>query len=248
MQLGLLLCDHTDSDFSRVGGDYPDLFRECIAAVAPEAQLQVYDANQHQLPDEGTRLDGWIISGARFDAFGQYPWLERLKACVRRLLEQGQRIAGVCFGHQLLALMHGGEVGRAPVGWGIGTHDYRWRQQAEGHRPAEGFRLLVSHQDQVLSLPERARVLAGSDFCPNAAFTLDDRVIGVQGHPEFTPAYSRFLIEQRKAYFSGSLYRQAIDSLEHEHHGYEVMRLLLDFLTSPQSGGKQYGYRDPQGN
>ncbi|GAA3531976.1 glutamine amidotransferase-related protein [Zobellella aerophila] len=251
MQLGLLLCDHIDSDFSRVGGDYPELFRECIGAVAPKAQLQVYDVHRQQFPDEDTRLDGWIISGARFDAFGRYPWLERLKTCVRRLLEQGQRIAGVCFGHQLLALMHGGEVARAPVGWGIGNHDYRWRQQAAGPGQAEGFRLLVSHQDQVLSLPERARVLAGSDFCPHAAFTLDDQVIGVQGHPEFTPAYSRFLIEQRKDRFSDGLYRQALDSLNQGHDGQAVMHLLLDFLTSPsspQSGGRQDGHRDPQGN
>lgn len=250
MQLGLLLCDHTDHEFGQLGGDYPELFSDCISAIAPEAQLRVFDVHRQQLPDPDTRLDGWIISGARFDAFGDYPWLEQLKACVRRLLEQGQRIAGVCFGHQLLALMHGGEVARAPVGWGIGNHDYQWRP-ASGQAATQGFRLLVSHQDQVLSLPERARVLAGSDFCPHAVFTLDDQVFGVQGHPEFTPAYSRFLIEQRKHRFSDSLYRQALDSLDHEHDGQAVMQLLLDFLTSPsspQSGGKQDGYRDPQGN
>ncbi|WP_445398067.1 glutamine amidotransferase-related protein [Zobellella sp. An-6] len=225
MQLGLLLCDHIDPEFSRTGGDYPDLFSDRIREVVPSARLQVFDAEAGELPDPGTRLDGWIISGARHDAFGDYPWLERLKARVHELLAAGERVAGVCFGHQLLALMHGGEVNRSPVGWGIGNHGYRWR--AEG---SPGYRLLVSHQDQVLRLPGQARLLAGSTFCPNAAFTLGDRVMGVQGHPEFTPGYARFLMERRRHRFDDERYRQAMDSVEQPHHGPEVMGMILAFL------------------
>lgn len=225
MQLGLLLCDHIDEDFRRRGGDYPDLFSDRIREVMPAARLQVFDAEAGELPEPQTRLDGWIISGARHDAFGDYPWLARLKARVHELLAAGQRVAGVCFGHQLLALMHGGEVGRAPVGWGIGNHDYRWQPPG---RP--DYRLLVSHQDQVLRLPVGARLLAGSDFCPHAAFTLGEQVMGVQGHPEFTPDYARYLMARRREQFGERLYRQAMDSVERPHHGAEVMRLILAFL------------------
>ncbi|MBL1377884.1 glutamine amidotransferase-related protein [Zobellella iuensis] len=225
MQLGLLLCDHIDPEFRRAGGDYPDLFFDRIREVMPNARLRVFDAEAGELPEPETRLDGWIISGARHDAFGDYPWLARLKCRVHELLAAGQRVAGVCFGHQLLALMHGGEVNRAPVGWGIGNHGYRW--QAGG---GPDYRLLVSHQDQVLRLPERARLLAGSAFCPHAAFTLGERVMGVQGHPEFTPDYARFLMERRRHRFDDERYRSAMDSIEQPHHGAEVMGMILAFL------------------
>lgn len=225
MQLGLLLCDHIDPEFRRAGGDYPDLFFDRIREVMPGARLQVFDAEAGELPDPDHRLDGWLISGARHDAFGDYPWLERLKARVHELLAAGQRVAGICFGHQLLALMHGGEVNRAPAGWGIGNHGYRW--QARG---ASDYRLLVSHQDQVLRLPEQARLLAGSAFCPHAAFTLGEQVMGVQGHPEFTPDYARFLMERRRHRFGDEHYHQAMGSVERPHHGAEVMGMILAFL------------------
>lgn len=227
MQLGLLLCDHIDQGFRRTGGDYPELFLARIREVVPEARLTVFDAEAGELPAPDTRMDGWIISGSRHDAFGDYPWLTRLKTRVAGLLAEGQAVAGVCFGHQLLALMHGGKVGRAPAGWGIGGHYYRW----QSHRhPLPDYRLLVSHQDQVLCLPEGARLVAGSAFCPHAAFTLGERVMGVQGHPEFTPDYARFLIEQRRERFDEPLYRQALDSLSSPHDGAAVMGLILDFL------------------
>ncbi|WP_458735186.1 glutamine amidotransferase-related protein [Zobellella taiwanensis] len=229
MQLGLLLCDHTDEDFRRRGGDYPDLFLERIHEVEPAARLEVFDAAAGELPAPDMALDGWIISGARYDAFGDAPWLARLRERLAGLLARGQRVAGVCFGHQLLALMHGGRVARAPAGWGIGNHGYHWRRPG----PAlPDYRLLVSHQDQVLALPPDAERLAGSPFCPNAAFTLGDKVMGVQGHPEFNVDYARFLLDQRRARFGEAHYRQAVDSLEQPHQGREVMALMLGFLAS----------------
>lgn len=45
--------------------------------------------------------------------------------------------------------------------------------------------LLISHQDQVTALPENATVLASSEFCPFAAYHINDQVLCFQGHPEF---------------------------------------------------------------
>jgi GMP synthase-like glutamine amidotransferase len=57
----------------------------------------------------------------------------------------------------------------------------------------EELTLLISHQDQVTSLPENATVIASSDFCPFAAYHINDQVLCFQGHPEFIHDYSRAL-------------------------------------------------------
>ena len=58
--------------------------------------------------------------------------------------------------------------------------------------------LPVTHRDQVVRVPPTARVIASSDFCPNAALTYDDRrAISFQSHPELTLDLTARLIEQR---------------------------------------------------
>ena len=52
-----------------------------------------------------------------------------------------------------------------------------------------------------MTLPPGARVLAASAFTPIAALGYDDDTVSIQGHPEFTPAFSAALIAaQREVY------------------------------------------------
>ena len=45
--------------------------------------------------------------------------------------------------------------------------------------------VMVFHQDQVVQLPEGARVLASSEFCPNYMVQYNPHMLSIQGHPEF---------------------------------------------------------------
>ena len=57
--------------------------------------------------------------------------------------------------------------------------------------------LLASHQDQVLTLPDGATLLARSEFCPIAAYAVDDHVFCIQPHPEFVEDYSAWILQKR---------------------------------------------------
>jgi GMP synthase-like glutamine amidotransferase len=46
--------------------------------------------------------------------------------------------------------------------------------------------LIASHQDQVTVLPDGAKVIAKTEHCKVAAYTLGPRALAVQPHPEFT--------------------------------------------------------------
>ena len=122
------------------------------------------------------------MTGSKADSFGSDPWIQTLKAYLLKLYERGEKLLGVCFGHQVLALVLGGKTARADQGWGLGIHRYSLAAHAPWMDPeVSELTLLISHRDQVTELPEGATVIASSDFCPNAAYHIRDRCCASKG-------------------------------------------------------------------
>ena len=95
--------------------------------------------------------------------------------------------------------------------------------------PLPEFRLLASHRDQVDKLPGAARLVASSRFCPNAAFVIDDRLLGVQGHPEFTKDYAEFLLHRRREQL-GPAFAPGLHSLDQPTDACTVAEWIMGFL------------------
>ena len=85
-------------------------------------------------------------------------------------------------------------------------------------------------QNQVISLPPHAIRLAESDFCKNAAFA--KQVFSVQGHPEFTPAYTNALINIREDRIGKYRAATARTSLKNSHDGRKIGVWILDFFAA----------------
>jgi GMP synthase-like glutamine amidotransferase len=91
---------------------------------------------------------------------------------------------------QILCRALGGRTGRSTKGWDIGVSCIHPTAAAARlfaplklpvHMPVIEF-----HQDEVWDLPANAEVLARSDKTRVEMFRLGDRVMGVQGHPEYS--------------------------------------------------------------
>ncbi|HCP29795.1 amidotransferase [Pseudomonas fulva] len=215
---------------------YGRMFEQLFARQPITAQFSVYNVMNGEYPAEDLTFDAYLVTGSKADSFGSDPWIQTLKAYLLKLYDQGEKLLGVCFGHQLLALTLGGKAERAEQGWGVGVHRYSLSALAPWMQPqVSELTLLISHQDQVTELPKGATVIASSDFCPNAAYCIGDQVLCFQGHPEFVHDYSRALLDARQAHLGDEVYHKAVASLATEHQGDVVGEWMLRFIQQPAS-------------
>jgi hypothetical protein len=62
---------------------------------------------------------------------------------------------------------------------------------------------------------------------------LGEEVFCVQGHPEFEAAYSAFLLDKRRDRLGEAAYGTAIESLQDDHDGLAVARMMIAFVAGP---------------
>ena len=112
--------------------------------------------------------------------------------------------------------------GRVALGAGI---DANWMAPS-----LPQFTIPVCHQDQVIDLPEGARLLASNGHCENFMIQFNDTMLGLQGHPEFEVEYARQLMGLRKDIFGKEIYEDGIQSLDLSNDRLQVARLIVDFI------------------
>ena len=211
---------------------YGRMFVELFTRQPIAAEFVIHNVMAGDYPDADESFDAYLVTGSKADSFGPDPWIQTLKMFLLERYQRGDKLLGVCFGHQLLALLLGGHTERAVQGWGVGLHDYSVQQDADWMVPkADALTLLISHQDQVTSLPPDATVVASSAFCPFAAYRIGDQVLCFQGHPEFIHDYSRALLELRQEHLGPAIYGKGVASLDREHHGAVVAQWMMEFVA-----------------
>ncbi|WP_417662365.1 amidotransferase [Pseudomonas sp.] len=212
---------------------YGKMFERLFALQPIAAEFTVYNVMQGEYPADNEQYDAYLVTGSKADSFGEDAWIQTLKTYLLERYARGDKLLGVCFGHQLLALLLGGEAKRADQGWGVGIHRYALAKKAQWMTPAlDDLTLLISHQDQVTKLPENATLLASSEFCPIAAYCIDDQVLCFQGHPEFIHDYSKTLLDIRQQHIGEHNYRKGVDSLKDDHQGAAVAEWMMRFVAN----------------
>jgi len=198
MHLGILQCGHVPEEVAATDGPYETLIGNLFAHRGFTQTLwSVVDGDFPPGPDAA---DGWLVTGSKHGAYENHAWIPPLEQLIRDIQAAEKPLVGICFGHQIIADALGGEVVKSDRGWGLGLHRYKmaeptaWMGDATAEQP---LRLHAVHQDQVVSVPPGARVLAASEFCPNAILAYGDTVFTVQPHPEFEASFVGELIRER---------------------------------------------------
>lgn len=187
MKIGILVTGHVAEALQGTHGEYDRVFARWLDGHG--FTFRGWFVVDGQFPDGPGDADGWLITGSRHGTYEDHDWIAPLEALIRDIIASGRPLVGICFGHQIIAQALGGRVEKVARGWSVGRTTY---DTATGPLTLDAW-----HQDQIVALPEGARVLAESDFCPHAALAYGDRVLSYQAHPEFSADYTRDLLERR---------------------------------------------------
>ena len=146
--------------------------------------------------------DAVILTGSKYSVYSNAPWINQLKKFVKKLIDDKNYILGICFGHQILAHCLGAEVKKNSLGWELGSYKIKLSDKGLKNKLFNGFSseeiVYESHQDTVLNLPPEVDILAYTEKS-NQSFSYNDKIYGVQFHPEFSKEVTRKLMDLRIA-------------------------------------------------
>jgi GMP synthase-like glutamine amidotransferase len=229
--IGILACDHVRGDdlIEAAGGmDYDVMYTAMLRQAGPEIEVKAYHVVDGELPEGADECDGWIITGARYDAYADEPWIKALRHFVAEVHHHKARLVGVCFGHQIVAHALGGEAG--PAGeWKAGPQEMTVK--ATPWFKGGTVRLNAMHRDVARILPAGAQPIATGTTADYPAYLVDDTIFCVQDHPEFDRRYTAAIIEARRERMGHDITDAAAKTvMEVDTDGDVVGRWIVDFL------------------
>ena len=221
MKIGILQTGHVAEDLIAENGDYPEIFARFLNGQG--LTFENYPVVDNIFPVSCDAADGWLITGSKFGAYEDLPWIAPLEALIRDIYAADLPMIGVCFGHQIIAQALGGKVEKFSGGWSIGPQNY-----AVNGLPVT---LNAWHQDQVVERPEGATVISSTAFCENAALLYGDRILTIQPHPEINRTYLKGLLDVRAPGVVPEPTRQAaLDALDTPTHSAQLADMFALFF------------------
>lgn len=183
---------------------------------------------------EVLRADAIIIGGSKYgvaqnDPDKLVPKLNELINFVNSVKNKRIPLLGICFGHQLLAYASGGKVIHDPEREERGTYVMELTKDAENDplfiNLPQKFNAQCAHHDYVSRLPREAIILVKSELCAVEAFRIDEKIYGVQFHPERSKRDYEAIIKWRFKDHNSPLWSAGLaSSLEAE----SIMKKFVD--------------------
>jgi GMP synthase-like glutamine amidotransferase len=144
-------------------------------------------------------VDCLIVMGGPMSANDEalYPWLAAEKRFIAEAIGSSKGVLGICLGAQLIASSLGAKVFANPereIGW-FPIQPAPGASRSAFSSLFEAPRQVFHWHGETFELPPGAIQLARSGACEHQAFSIGERVLGLQFHLETTAASARALIE-----------------------------------------------------
>ena len=243
--------------FEGIGSIEPWLVRNGYEITCTRFYNTVESPELLELPDPSS-IELLVIMGGPMSVNDehQFPWLVAEKAFVRKAVDSGMPVLGVCLGAQIIANAMGAEVFpnlHKEIGWfpvhaapvsHIDTPARAHTKSASTRAPG-----IPDVKDSIFSFPPSATVfhwhgetfglptgavlLASSSASTNQAFQLGKRVIGLQFHLETTPDSARDIVENCRGELRPAEYVQPeADILSATAEQYRSINTLMSDILS----------------
>ncbi|KAF3044339.1 hypothetical protein E8E12_008755 [Didymella heteroderae] len=193
-------------------------FSNRITTASPEARVDFFDPIEAQTYPSAGEYDLIVLTGGggtwNADA-RDVPWIDELQGFVRRMAASRQKVASICWGHQVTHVAMGGSVGAMDDGaFEVGVHALALTQRGSAFfsprtsippSPAsaqiDALTIHQFHERCVKNLGNGFVALAEGNQCfVNSANT----ILTFQGHPEMDAELSKQLLEGSARYACGA--------------------------------------------
>ena len=225
-----------DSAFVRA---FPNDGEKVVASLAPLRPgwtFDVWAAKQGELPPDPAAYDGWVLTGSVSSVNDTEPWIRRLGDLLRELHARHAPMAGLCFGHQMIAGALGGRVGPSPAGWRLGVATTRFAAPEPWMLPWQSdIALFAAHQEQVLAPPRDARVLGGDAWAPVGSLAVGNHIFTTQYHPELSREFLQGVLREHVEEFPPEVAARAKLELQGPVDAPLFLQWLARFLEMPRA-------------
>ncbi|SCU88461.1 LAFA_0E12838g1_1 [Lachancea sp. 'fantastica'] len=200
MKIAIINADFAQENLAKYG-DFADMavtMLEQTRDFGDEAEYVTYNAHKDQFPsiDQLRSYDGIYITGSKFDAFDtSIGWIIRLRDMLSTILTTDgfPPVAGVCFGHQIVAASLGCRVDRNVKGFEGGIVSVQLTPEAKrlgllqkpGENPVDSIQMADVHNDIVYDMPTGYTNIGSSSKCSIQGLYKKSKVFTLQSHPEF---------------------------------------------------------------
>jgi GMP synthase-like glutamine amidotransferase len=185
-----------------------------------------------KLPDDLEPSAVVIVMGGPMGVADQnlpeFEFLQREIEFLRRRIDQGGGVLGICLGAQLLAAAAGAPVKQMARTDGQRAYEVGWSLLRFHPRDAADPLLrgvpretpMLHWHGDTFDLPTGARRIASTEACLNQAFSLRDRQVGLQFHCEVTAPMIEDFIREDGPYAVQANGEDAIDRLRDDTRRY----------------------------
>ncbi|KAF9155686.1 hypothetical protein BGX21_005065 [Mortierella sp. AD011] len=214
IRVALLVCGTPIPSVAEAFGEYPAIFRNLLqrglvelkkqGAIGPDTELVLegFDVREDKYPDNINDWDAIWISGSASNAYDDIPWINKLVDYVQKFPKnkESPKMIGVCFGHQIIGRAYSAKVGKNTRGWELGWTHVELTEAGQSFWKDTAVRIQELHQDIVYDIPEGFTLLATTTHTTNQSMiSNDNKIVTLQGHPEFTGPIMREFIVARSA-------------------------------------------------
>ncbi len=206
-------------------GPFYRLFQRCLNDGETNADKRVavdeLDITCRRADDEMPQLSRYhaaIMTGSPSYVGDAEPWMRWGVKLIKKLVDEDLPLLAVCFGHQLMGLAYGADVGKNPRGREMGTVDVSLTNHAVvvddplWSTMPRSFQAQCTHRDVIRSPGEHLVVLGKAPHDGNHVVKAGRRQWGVQFHPEFDDDTMRLYLQVRREVLDQELGAQACDS------------------------------------
>lgn len=195
-----------------------------------DADLDVFHCPSGAFPD-GFQYDGIVITGSSASVYWDEEWIGAMKVWVGDAIRAGLPALGVCFGHQLVADVMGGNVK------GMGEYElgYQTVSQDGSNRLLDGvdetMTVFMSHSDHVTDPPPGATVFARNEY--GIQGFRNGHAFGVQFHPEYDMETAETITRGKSDQLSAERIEGVLDEITVENYAaaQEATTLFDNFLA-----------------